>query len=274
MQRSHRSSAFCGGGTFLPVRSVDDQPIGMTYGSLAVLGPAAVPDVARRAAELGYSSFWTTEANGTDAFTPLRARAPSAPQLDLATGIVPIQIRSPAVTAMTAATLQAMVPDRRVLLGVGISTPVVVGAWHGAGYGDQPIAQMREYLALLRELLSGETVDFDGDFHRVKRFRLGVRLASTGRSSSSPPSTRRCCASPGSWPTACCSTTSPPPTSRRGRRGGAGRRLRRDLLLRARRGDRLGAGRGRPSATCSATSWPTATRRCSVPPGSTTWSPR
>ena len=151
-------------------------PLGVTYGSLAVLGPAAVPDVARRAAELGYSSFWTAEANGTDAFTLLAACAVSAPQLDLATGIVPIQIRSPAVTAMTAATLQAMVPDRRVLLGVGISTPVVAGAWHGAGYGDRPIAQMREYLVLLRELLSGETVDFDGDFHRVKRFRLGVRL--------------------------------------------------------------------------------------------------
>jgi alkanesulfonate monooxygenase SsuD/methylene tetrahydromethanopterin reductase-like flavin-dependent oxidoreductase (luciferase family) len=77
---------------------------------------------------------------------------------------------------MAGATLQQLAGDRDVWLGVGISSPAVAGQWHGAGYGDRPIAQTREFLTLLRECLSGETVSFDGDFYTVKRFRLGLKL--------------------------------------------------------------------------------------------------
>ncbi len=151
-------------------------PLGVTFASLGALGPASAPKIATLAEDLGYQSFWTAEANGTDAFTLLAAAAMTAPQLDLGTGIVPMQIRSPSVTAMSAATLQSLAPDRSVYLGVGVSTPVVAGQWHGTDYGTRPIAQMREYLTLLRELLSGESVTFDGDFWSVRKFRLGVRF--------------------------------------------------------------------------------------------------
>lgn len=151
-------------------------PLGVTFASLTALGPGAAPGIAASAQQLGFRSFWTAEANGTDAFTLLAAASASAPDLDLGTGIVPIQLRSPAVTAMSAATLQALAPDRTIHLGVGISTPVIVERWHGAEYHDRPLAHMREYLTLLRELLSGEQVTFEGDFHTVRRFRLGVRL--------------------------------------------------------------------------------------------------
>lgn len=149
--------------------------LGVTFGSLGVLGPRAVIDIARLAEAQGYSSLWTVEATGTDAFTLLGAVAATAPGLDLATGIVPIQIRTPPVAAMTAATLQALSPDRDVYLGVGVSAPGILKA-HGAAVPDRPIAMMREYVALLRECLSGESVTFEGDFWQVKRFRLGVRL--------------------------------------------------------------------------------------------------
>ena len=66
--------------------------------------------------------------------------------------------------------------DHTVLLGVGISSPVVVGRWHGATYGDRPIAQTREYLDLTRLCLAGDSVSFDGDFYHCSKFRLGVRL--------------------------------------------------------------------------------------------------
>jgi alkanesulfonate monooxygenase SsuD/methylene tetrahydromethanopterin reductase-like flavin-dependent oxidoreductase (luciferase family) len=77
---------------------------------------------------------------------------------------------------MAAATLQQLAGDKDVYLGVGISSPAVAGQWHGAGYTDRPIAQVREFVTLVRECLSGETVTFEGDFYSVKRFRLGVRL--------------------------------------------------------------------------------------------------
>jgi probable F420-dependent oxidoreductase len=116
------------------------------------------------------------EATGTDAFSLLGAVAATAPKLDLATGIVPIQLRTPPLAAMTAATLQALNPDVDVWLGVGVSAPGILRA-HGAPAPERPIARMREYVALLRECLSGEAVTFEGDFWSVKRFRLGVRLA-------------------------------------------------------------------------------------------------
>ncbi len=150
-------------------------PLGVTFGSLAVLGPRAVIDVARLAEQFGYRSLWTVEATGTDAFTLLGAVAAVAPRLGLATGIVPVQLRSPPLAAMSAATLQALSPGADVWLGVGVSAPGILNQ-HGMPAADRPIAMMREYVALLRECLSGDSVTFQGDFWQVKRFSLGVRL--------------------------------------------------------------------------------------------------
>jgi len=150
-------------------------PLGVTFGSLAVLGPRGILDIAGLADKLGYTSLWTVEATGTDAFSLLGGVSAVAPGLDLGTGIVPIQLRTPPLAAMSAATLQAMSPDASIWLGVGVSAPGILRQ-HGAPAPDKPIAMMREYVALLRECLSGESVTFEGDFWQVKRFRLGVRL--------------------------------------------------------------------------------------------------
>jgi alkanesulfonate monooxygenase SsuD/methylene tetrahydromethanopterin reductase-like flavin-dependent oxidoreductase (luciferase family) len=79
------------------------------------------------------------------------------------------------LTAMGVATLQSLVPDRDVVLGIGISSPVVTQQWHGVPYGDRPLDRVREYVTLVRECLSGESVTFQGDFYDVRRFRLGIR---------------------------------------------------------------------------------------------------
>ncbi|MBT3624912.1 MAG: LLM class flavin-dependent oxidoreductase, partial [Gammaproteobacteria bacterium] len=129
-------------------------PLGVTFGSLGVLGPKAVTEIAINAQTLGYKSFWTVEANGTDAMSLLGAVSHAAPKLDLATGIIPIQLRTPTLTAMTAATLQALNPDADVLLGIGVSAPGIL-MQHGERATDKPIGMMREYVALLRECLSG-----------------------------------------------------------------------------------------------------------------------
>lgn len=150
-------------------------PLGVTFGSLGVLGAPAIMDIAKSAEQKGYASIWTVEANGTDAFSLLGSVAAVAPGLDLATGIVPVQIRTPTLTAMTASTLQALNPDRNIWLGLGVSAPGILQQ-HGEQATKRPIAMMREYVALLRECLSGESVTFEGDFWSVKRFRLGMRI--------------------------------------------------------------------------------------------------
>src|SRR3954470_3268002 len=112
---------------------IDD--LGFTFASLMGLGPQLAVETARRAEELGYRSFWTAETTGPEAFSLLGAAGGAAPALDLGTGVLALQLRTPMVVAMGAATLQALHPERDIMIGVGISSPVVTERWHGVAYG-------------------------------------------------------------------------------------------------------------------------------------------
>ncbi len=159
-----------------PTNNSETVEYGVTSAPVQNLGTDLQLDVARWAEQSGYSSFWVAEASAAEAFSILGAASQAAPALALGTGVLALQLRTPPLAAMAAATLQQLAPDRDVFLGIGISSPAVAGMWHGAGYGSRPLAQVREYVALVRECLTGETVSFSGDFYEVKRFRLGIRL--------------------------------------------------------------------------------------------------
>jgi probable F420-dependent oxidoreductase len=150
--------------------------VGVTFAGLMGGGPALAPRVAARADELGYSSFWTAETTGPEAFSILAAAGAAAPGIGLGTGVLALQLRTPMVVAMGGATLQALHPDAEVLLGVGISSPVVATQWHGVDWGDRPLGRVREYVALVKACLAGDVVTHQGDHYDVRRFRLGVTL--------------------------------------------------------------------------------------------------
>src|SRR4051795_6779512 len=136
-------------------------PYAVSVAGLQTLGAPMSIDVAREADALGYQSVWVAEANAAEAFSLLGAISASTSGVGLGTGVIALQLRTPPLAAMAAATLQQLVPDRDVFLGIGISSPAVAGQWHGATYGERPIAQVREYVTLVRECLSGESVSFD-----------------------------------------------------------------------------------------------------------------
>ena len=150
--------------------------VGVTSASIPTLGIDGFLDVARAAGGLGYGSFWVAETTGSEAFATLAAAGAAQPGIGLGTGVLALQLRTPMVAAMGAATLQALHPEADVILGVGISSPVVTSRWHGVPYTDRPLTQTREYLDLLQRCLSGDKVDFEGDFYRCSGFKLGVRL--------------------------------------------------------------------------------------------------
>ena len=154
-----------------------NSPTGVTFASFGPLGLDVGRGIARLASDTGYRSFWTAETVGQEAFATLAAIGADNPGLELGTGVLAIQLRTPMLAAMGAATLQSIVGERDVLLGVGISSPVVVRRWHGSDYGSSPLRQMREYLELTKQCLSGEAVSHDGEHYSTNRFRLGVRLA-------------------------------------------------------------------------------------------------
>lgn len=150
--------------------------VGVTFASLMSMPPTRAAEVAVEAQRLGYRSFWTAETTGAEAFSVLAAAGAAAPGIGLGTGVLALQLRTPMVVAMAGATLQALHPEAEILLGIGISSPVVTQRWHGVPYGERPLARVREYVTLVKECLTGESVSFAGDFYEVSRFRLGVRL--------------------------------------------------------------------------------------------------
>lgn len=108
-------------------------------------------ELIREAEALGYHSVWTAEAWGSDAVTPLAWIGAQTSALKLGTAIMQIPARTPAMTAMTAMTLDGL-SGGRFLLGLGTSGPQVVEGWHGQAW-DRPLTSMREYIAIIKKIL-------------------------------------------------------------------------------------------------------------------------
>lgn len=116
--------------------------------------------LAREADRLGYSVAWAAEAYGSDAATVLSWVAAQTERIDVGSAIFQIPARSPAMTAMTAATLDSL-SNGRFRLGLGVSGPQVSEGWHGVRF-DHPLARTREYVEIVRMALSRRTVRFEG----------------------------------------------------------------------------------------------------------------
>ena len=124
-------------------------------------------EMAQEADRLGYDSIWAAEAYGSDAATVLAWLATNTKRAKIASGIFQMPARTPAMTAMTAATLDN-ISSGRFMLGLGISGPQVVEGWHGQPF-DKPIRRSREYVEIVRKALARETLTYDGEFYKLPR---------------------------------------------------------------------------------------------------------
>src|SRR5881398_927710 len=115
----------------------------------------------REAESLGFDSAWSAEAYGSDAATVLAWIAGQTEKIKIGSSIFQMPGRSPAMTAMTAATLDQL-SDGRMLLGIGSSGPQVSEGWHGVRFGKQ-LQRTREYIEVVRMALRRERVDFQGE---------------------------------------------------------------------------------------------------------------
>jgi F420-dependent oxidoreductase-like protein len=127
--------------------------------------PADLVPLVQRAEELGFDSVWAAESWGTDAVTVLAWMAASTSRIKVGSAIMQIPGRTPANTAMTAATLDLM-SGGRFLLGLGTSGPQVVEGWHGQPWG-KPLVRTREYVEIVRAALRRELVEHDGEHYRI-----------------------------------------------------------------------------------------------------------
>ena len=127
--------------------------------------PAELVPLVQHAEKLGYDSVWAAESWGTDAVTVLAWMAASTSRIKVGSAIMQIPGRTPANTAMTAATLDLM-SGGRFLLGLGTSGPQVVEGWHGEPWG-KPLEKTREYIEIVRAALRREVVEHDGGHYQV-----------------------------------------------------------------------------------------------------------
>src|ERR671914_536302 len=118
--------------------------------------PRGQLQLTRHAESLGFSVVWAAEAYGSDSPTVLAWLAGQTTTIDIGSAVMQIPARTPAMTAMTAASLDVLTGGR-FRLGLGVSGPQVSEGWHGVRF-DRPLARTREYLEVVDKVLSRQTV--------------------------------------------------------------------------------------------------------------------
>ncbi|MDN5794658.1 MAG: LLM class F420-dependent oxidoreductase [Intrasporangium sp.] len=152
--------------------------------NLGYWGPGSAPtDLIENAAladRLGFDSVWAAEAYGSDAVTVLSWVGARTERVKLGSAVLQIPARTPAMTAMTAATLDTL-SGGRFQLGLGVSGPQVSEGWHGVRF-EAPLARTREYVEVVRMVLARQTVEHSGRFWSLplpdgpgKALRLTIR---------------------------------------------------------------------------------------------------
>jgi F420-dependent oxidoreductase-like protein len=119
----------------------------------------------REAESVGFDSVWAAEAYGSDAATVLAWLGANTEKIKLGSAIFQMPGRTPAMTAMTAATLDN-ISDGRVILGIGSSGPQVAEGWHGQPFAKQ-LQRTREYVEILRMALARERLEYHGESYEL-----------------------------------------------------------------------------------------------------------
>ncbi len=123
-------------------------------------------EVILEAERLGFDSVWTGEAWGSDVVSFLAFVGARTSTIKLGAGILQMQARTPAMTAMTAMTLDGLT-NGRFLIGLGPSNPQVIEGWHGVAYG-KPLQRYREYIDIIRRILVREQkLRYDGQEYQI-----------------------------------------------------------------------------------------------------------
>jgi F420-dependent oxidoreductase-like protein len=127
-----------------------DLKLGLNTGYWAGGPPPGVEETIAEAERLGLDSIWTAEAYGSDGLTPLAWWGARTERVKLGTAITQMSARQPAMTAMSAMTLDHL-SGGRFILGLGVSGPQVVEGWYGMPFA-KPLARTREYIGILRDI--------------------------------------------------------------------------------------------------------------------------
>lgn len=125
---------------------------------------------ATRAEELGYRRVSMGEATGWNRVGLLTLVADRTEELGLTNDVFSPYSRSPALLGQTTAMLQRL-SSGRYRLGLGTSSPALVENWHGLSF-DRPLRRLRETIEIVRQVVGGERVGYDGEIFDLEGFKL------------------------------------------------------------------------------------------------------
>jgi|TARA_B100001079_G_scaffold74137_1_gene63715 F420-dependent oxidoreductase-like protein len=117
---------------------------------------------AAAAAEDGFSGWWLAQTGLIDALTVFPAVADAAPGIEFGTAVIPTFPRHPTMLAGQALTTQAVLGDRSLVLGIGLSHKPVIEGYLGMSF-DRPIRHLIDYLEVLMPILADGRADYDGE---------------------------------------------------------------------------------------------------------------
>jgi F420-dependent oxidoreductase-like protein len=161
-----------------------DLKLGLNTGYWSKGPPPGVTDAIAEAERLGFDSIWTAEAYGSDGLTPLAWWGSDTERLKLGTAITQMSARQPAMTAMSAMTMDHL-SGGRFILGLGVSGPQVVEGWYGMPFA-KPLARTREYIGILREIWARQGPVTNEGEHYPLPYPGGTGLAKPLKSSIHP----------------------------------------------------------------------------------------
>jgi probable F420-dependent oxidoreductase len=142
------------------------------FNSGAFYPAAGTVELAEAADQRGFGAAWKGESNSTDPVVLLSAWAARTRHIKLGTAVYHVFGRSPVTLGIQVATLNDL-SGGRVLLGLGVANQNIAG-WHGQSL-DRPLRRVREYAEIVRQVASGEPVEYQGDIYQVNKFKLSWR---------------------------------------------------------------------------------------------------
>lgn len=142
--------------------------LGFSLGSL--LSVKEIMECARILSHYNPDSIWIPETWGMECSSMLSAVAQVTKKPKLGSSIINIYSRTPSLVAMHAVTLDTL-SDGRLILGLGTSSETIVEDWHGLEF-EKPLQRMREYVDIIRQVVSGNKVNYDGKFFHLRNFNL------------------------------------------------------------------------------------------------------
>lgn len=148
--------------------------LGLTLPTIPAQPPIAQSALAlaRDLCAKGYEEIWLAEVNAADSYALAGALSQAVPGVRIGTGVAPLQTRTVMIHALAALTLHELT-DGNFGLGIGISSENIVRDWAGQPF-DKPVLRMRESLTVLKQLLAGEKVSFEGKTLRMKNLKLAA----------------------------------------------------------------------------------------------------